>query len=266
MTGDYFGRAEYPFSARRVLRAELGDRGPGMNTQKPPGRGRDISTQHLLGVAQSGRAPGLEPGGRWFKSFHPDQQRGATMAKGDKISDKQFRAVTEYFDNGFQKEKAMLAAGYSPCHARKHMDRFFRTPVVVAEVKRRLERQAKAVDLNREWILSRFMAIADADATLAKYKVVNPDGSLGWDFTGATEAELKFARSLQVEFYTDGRGEYAREVKKFKIDTSDPLTALTALARIEGMFADRLKLEGDDGVIEELQAGRNRSKPKNEAD
>ena len=67
-----------------------------------------------------------------------------------------------------------------------------------------------------------------------------------------------------MDFYTEGRGDLAREVKKFKVDITEPATVLTALARIEGLFADRLKLEGDDNIIEALQAGRRRASSQKE--
>ena len=177
-----------------------------------------------------------------------------------RLTDKMFRVVTEYFNNGFNKRKALIAAGYAETTARLNPGCVFNRPQVQAEIKRRQEKHAAASDLDREWIINRLMALAMAGETLAKYKKVQLDGSLAWDFTGATEEELKLINGLSVDFYTEGRGSLAKEIKKFKIDIIDPLSVLNSLARIEGLFNDRLKLEGDEGVIEALQAGRNRIK------
>ncbi|KKN56750.1 hypothetical protein LCGC14_0568930, partial [marine sediment metagenome] len=90
--------------------------------------------------------------------------------------------------------------------------------------------------------------LADSSKTLAKYMKVDKDGKLDWDFTGATEKELALIKSLQVDD------------TKFKIDMSDPLAVLNSLARIAGLFNDRLKLEADDEVVAILQSARNRVK------
>ena len=47
-------------------------------------------------------------------------------------------------------------------------------------------------------------------------------------------------------------------VKKYKINAESPLAVLNSLARIAGLFNDRLQLEGDDEVVAILQSARNR--------
>ena len=175
------------------------------------------------------------------------------------LTDKMYRVVVEYFDNGFSKTKALLAAGYSKNTAEHAAFTVFDHPAVVAEIKRRHAQLDSTSQLNKEWIVRRLMDLAESHAVINQFMKVSDDGSLFWDFTGATEKELKYIRGLALDFYTDGKGDFAREVKKFKIDTADPLSVLQTLARIEGLFADRLKLEGDDGVVEALQAARKRA-------
>ena len=174
------------------------------------------------------------------------------------LTDQQFRVVTEYITNGFDKGAALLASGYTEQSARSHPDRVFNHPVVRAEIERRQEAANTAANLSQEWIITKLMTLATADERLAKYKKVQPDGSLMWDFNGATIYELQLVRALQVEFYTEGHGEFAKAVKKFKIDTTDPLAVLNSLARIAGLFNDRLQLEGDDEVVAILQSARKR--------
>ncbi len=179
--------------------------------------------------------------------------------KDKPISDKMYRVVVEYFDNSFNKRQAMLSAGYSLQTCDHQTAQVFEHPAVKKEIARRHAEKDKTSKIDREWIVSRLMALADGYEKLNQFVKVAEDGSLYWDFKGATEKELKYIRGLSLDFYTDGKGDFARTVKKFKIDTTDPLAVLNTLARIEGLFADRLKLEGDDGVIEALQAGRRRA-------
>ena len=174
------------------------------------------------------------------------------------LTDKQFRVVTEYMTNGYDKGAALRAAGYSDSSARSHPDRVFNDPVVLAEIERRQEEANTAANLDQEWIITRLMHLAMADEKLAKYKKVTTDGALRWDFTGATLQELQLVRALHVESYQEAHGDTAVIVKKFKIDTSDPLAVLNSLARIAGLFNDRLKLEGDDEVVAILQSARKR--------
>ena len=174
------------------------------------------------------------------------------------LTDKQFRVVTEYMTNGFDKGAALRAAGYSDSSSKSHPDRVFNDPVVIAEIERRQEAANQAANLNQEWIITRLMNLARADEQLAKYKKVTADGALRWDFTGATIHELQLVRALSVESQQEARGDTEVIIKKFKIDTSDPLAVLNSLARIAGLFNDRLKLEGDDEVVAILQSARNR--------
>ncbi len=176
------------------------------------------------------------------------------------LSDKQHRVVTEYLANGLQEGAAMRSAGYNESTARDHPERVFKHPAVVAEIERRQEIAASAANLDQSWIIERLMLLADGPKTLAKFKKVTSDGELKWDFTGASEQDLALIKSLATESISIP-GERHGFVKKFKIDTTDPLAVLQALARIAGLYQDRLKIESDEGVIEILQSARNRIKP-----
>lgn len=176
-----------------------------------------------------------------------------------KLSDKMYRLVAEYFDNGFNQRQAMLAVGYSTSTAMTKTNETFSLPQVKAEIVRRHALADKAGALDKEWIVSRLQALADSSVKLNQYLRKADDGTVYYDFTKATMEDLKYIKGLAVDFYTEGKGDAARIIKKFKIDPADPLGVLIALARIEGLFQDRLKLEGDDGVVEALQAGRRRA-------
>lgn len=176
------------------------------------------------------------------------------------ITDKMYRAVSEYFLNGNDKQAALIAAGYSLATAGQQAKQVFDHPGVQAEVTRRNAMHAKKADLTAEWVIAEFMKLATAREKLSKFKRVTKDGALDWDFTGATAEELALVGTLHTEFYVEGRGDIAKTIKKFKIDITDPVAVLAHLARIQGMFQDKLKLEGDEEVVAQLQAGRNRIK------
>ncbi len=168
----------------------------------------------------------------------------------DKLSDKMFRAVTEYFTNGHNQYRALVAAGYSETTARDHPEQVFKHPSVVLEIQRRQEVANSAANLDQAWITERLMALADGSTVLAKYMKVDALGKLDWDFTGASGKDLALIKGLTVDHSLQG--------KKFKIDTTDPLAVLNSLARIAGLFNDRLQLEADDEVVAILQSARNR--------
>ena len=169
----------------------------------------------------------------------------------NKLSDKMFRAVTEYFTNGHNQYQALVAAGYTERTARDHPEQVFKHPAVVVEIARRQEVANKAANLDQAWVTERLMALADSSKTLAKFMKVAESGKLDWDFTGATDEELAL---LKVVVEDSEKGQ------KYKIDTSDPLAVLNSLARIAGLFNDRLQLEADDEVVAILQSARNRVK------
>ncbi len=179
------------------------------------------------------------------------------MVKRDILSDKQYKLVAEYFANGFSKVEALRAAGYSETTATTNPQKIFDNPHVVREIERRKKLLFARTQLSAEWIITRIMKLADSGNTLAKFKKTQPEGTLCWDFSDATPEELALIQGLAVEFYTDDAG---LVVKKFKIKDQDPLAALALLARIEGLFQDKLKVEADDEMIKALQAGRLRAR------
>jgi phage terminase small subunit len=174
------------------------------------------------------------------------------------ISDKMMAAIEAYFDNGFNKKDALLTAGYAKTTATNFPSKVFGREDVKAEIEARKMRRAQRHDVNQDWVISRFMKLAMSGETLAKFKKVQEDGSLGWDFTGATEEELAVVTELGVDYYTEGRGNNAREVKKFRVKHPDMQAALVALARHLGLFNDSLEVTSD--VSEKIAAGRARAR------
>lgn len=157
---------------------------------------------------------------------------------------------------GHTDKDALMMAGYSEATARSNAKSVFGRPVVAQELaRRRLEIRDK-YKLSEEWVTERFMRIADAGKTLAKFKKVLPGGKLNWDFTGATDEELALINELTVTT-TEDEGSVRTHNK---ISTSDPLGALNSLARVQGMFKDKIQFEGELSLVDRLARGRERAR------
>ncbi len=87
---------------------------------------------------------------------------------------------------------------------------------------------------------------------------------LTWDFTDATLEELSLINDMKIDSYSEGRGQQARAVKRFKINCGDPKAALDSLARILGAFNDNMTIKGELSMVERLHAGRARVKRENQ--
>ena len=166
------------------------------------------------------------------------------------------RAI-HYFMAGDSKRLALVKAGYSENTARGSPQSVFDRPVVAKELARRQLALREKSKLTEEWVVKRFMMYADAGATLAKFKKVTDDGSLDWDFTGATQEELALINELTV---TTTAGDGGDTMTRAKIGHSDPVVALNSLARVQGMFKDKVQFEGELSLVDRIIRGRERAR------
>lgn len=188
-------------------------------------------------------------------------QRKTPLFKRRKPSLKHLKLVQAYFDCNFVKKEAAIRAGYSPTHT----DRLFSHPDVVREIERRRGKLEARLDLTREWIVSRLMKLADSNITLAKYKKVDEDGAPYWDFTGASQEDMALLMEISQEGYIQGLGEGGKKIRKFKVAPGDPMAALMALARIQGLFDQNINVKGEIDIISRIQKGRERAAKEAEA-
>lgn len=173
-------------------------------------------------------------------------------------SEQQMRAIDAYFENGFKKAEAMRTAGYAESTCRSFTGKIFSNPICLAEIERRMAKRAKKHNLSVDWLVKQFMKRATSGEVFAKFRKIAEDGSLYYDFKGATEEELALVQELQVEFMKSGRGKGAIDVTKFKIKEPDVHAALMALGRHMGIFDDKLDITGGDEITR-IQAGRDRA-------
>jgi len=170
------------------------------------------------------------------------------------ISEKHKALVRHFFECDFNKREACRRAGYPISYTSE----VFKHPDVLDEIARRRSKTTEQFELSREWIVKRLMMLADSNLMLAKFKRIDEDGDLYWDFTGATPEELAVIQEITTDFYVEGKGPDARKIKKVKIKVSDPKAALDSLARIQGIYNDTVKVEGQVDIIQKLQARRNK--------
>ena len=187
-----------------------------------------------------------------------DVKPGKSLWHMTALSAKHLHVIDNYFTNGRNKRRAMRDAGYKASSADQNASSFFKNKAIVTEIMRREKELRERFQIDREWIVERLARIADSGRTLAKFKKVDKAGNLYWDFSDATTEDLEVIESLTVDEYSEGRGPGAADVKKTKIKAQSPQSALDSLARILGLNTDRLKVEGELTVVEQLQAGRKR--------
>ena len=171
-----------------------------------------------------------------------------------------YKAVArEYCRNGFNKTAALEKVyGWKHKTAVNNTTNIFGDKRVQDEIERLLKAAQNKIEFGPEQVLEMLKFYAESGVTLAKFRKVNENGELHWDFSDATEEDLAMIHQLEVAEYVEGRGSTARKVKKFKIGSSDPLSALDKLARIYGMYNDSLKLDGEVSLVDRINAGRKR--------
>ena len=169
------------------------------------------------------------------------------------------RAI-QFFMQGMTKVDALVYAGYSRNTANQSQTVFSR-PRVAAELERRQLALRKKSALTEEWVINRFMMIADSGTILARFKKVTPDGGLRWDFTGATEEELSVINELTVITVESTDLEGVKTIKtNYKVGTQDPAGALNSLTRIQGMFNDKVQFQGELSLVDRIIRGRARAR------
>lgn len=193
------------------------------------------------------------------------------MANRDKIdglTDKQRFFAYEYLKD-FNGAAAARRAGYSPGNAKHQAVALLKLPAVQAIIERGREDRQQHIEITQERILEELAAVAFANAL--DYHGITPDGdpyvnlkSLRIEPGDSDQVvQEKRARAaalaeLQVDDYTEGRGEDARAVRRVKFKLYDKLRSLELLGKHLGIFVERhhvtLNKDPREMTDEELQA------------
>jgi phage terminase small subunit len=139
--------------------------------------------------------------------------------------------------------KAAIAAGFSERSANNQGARLMVNDAIRAEIEARLAATFDRYAVTSDRIIRELAKIAFGN--IGDYVSVQDDGGAIIDLTSATRDQLASLNSIDVEEYTEGRGNEARGIKRIKIKLSDKRQALMDLAKIARLLpADRLDHSG----------------------
>lgn len=146
--------------------------------------------------------------------------------------------VREWFLNGCRsKRAACIAVGLSPSTA-GYMFRKAETQIEIARMRAVLARQD--TELTEAMIVAEYRKIAFA--SLGEMLEIQDDGGAWLDMSSITDDQKAALAEYHVETYQVPGDENAEgyQVKKSRIKFHDKKAALDSLARIKGMFKDKL--------------------------
>lgn len=171
-----------------------------------------------------------------------------------KLTDQQRRLVDYYFGvSNFNKTDALRRAGYgSPNDNHKVFDGL----AVGEEIERRHALVRERYEVTYERVVAELARVAFSSPL--DYMEPQEDGTFLIDLRKTSADEVRAIGELKVEYYTEGRGEDAREVKRVTLKPWNKTQALDLLARHAGLSREKSPLEGAEGLIERIMAGRRR--------
>jgi len=179
------------------------------------------------------------------------------MAKG--LTKKERLFINRYLQ-GESGTKAAIAAGYARKSAAVTASKLLKKAKVQDEIARKqgpaMAKLEAATDaalaanaVTAENILTHLAQMGLAHARLAKFLKVN-GADLEYDFTNATPEDLQIIAPMiaetRSEFYTEGSGEKAREVKRVTLKFVDRKAVLELLGRWHKLklWSDRVEIGG----------------------
>lgn len=116
------------------------------------------------------------------------------------------------------------------------------------KVDQKLVKAAEKGALTRAKVLEELARIGFSN--MMDYITINPQGEAFVDFSQLTREQAAAIGSIDVEEYTEGRGEDARQVKRTKFRLLDKKGALVDLGKHLGLFIDRKEIGGPGAFAE----------------
>lgn len=164
--------------------------------------------------------------------------------------------IDAYFRNGYNKSKALRECGYSESTVRNSVGSVFKRPDVMYEIDRRRKQMHAKYAVTEERIVSE----------LAKIGFANVGDYIKYDKEGAVEStiaetdydQLAALAGIEVEEVKTKGNSFTPPKVVRKIKLHDKMGALTALARINGMFVDKVQVSSDMDEVDILTRGRRR--------
>lgn len=200
-------------------------------------------------------------------------KRKSSTVKGitskPRLSEAHARVVTEYFKIGcVSQRRALLASGYAATTASHMVHTVFGREDVQEEIQRRRDRLDRKTEVTEQRIIDELAKLAFA--SVGDLLEVNEDGSAYMDFNKLTVDQKAALSEYQVETYEErhstenAEGESASSyvpVKKSRVKFASKQAALDSLARIKGMFKDKVEISGVMDMQERIAKARERLQP-----
>lgn len=130
--------------------------------------------------------------------------------------------------------QAAIRAGYSERTAASVGFENLRKPKIADQIRRAMDARAERTEITADRVIAELAKIAFAN--LADYFHLTPFNDPVIDLSRATRDQLAALTAIQVDDYTEGRGEDSREVKRVKIKMADKKAALELLGRHLGLW------------------------------
>lgn len=165
------------------------------------------------------------------------------MAAG-KLTLKDLTALNEYWRNGFNASEAGKAAGFKG----KHPQAWLRKPAVAEELEKRRKTLRQRYDITEDFVAQRLANLADVNTGHVMHKLQMN----GYDLSCLTFDEAYAIDKYTEEFYMEGRGDNAREVKKVTLKMSDKLGPLVTLAKKLGMLTEKVEHTGEVSMVDRI--------------
>lgn len=150
--------------------------------------------------------------------------------------------------------KAARLAGFAPAHAARTAVRLLEEPEVRLMVEEARAERAAKLEVTEERIIQTIAAIANGDVR----EVVKWDVSgvaIVHDSDSLTDDEAMMVAGIVVKERTDQAG---NTTVTTEVKLQDRLRAVDMLARIKGMYRDKLEIDASGGVADEMAQIRQR--------
>lgn len=177
------------------------------------------------------------------------------MARPAKLTDRDMKVIDNYFTNGWKKAKALKDAGF--VSGKSYVHAFYKKPLVVQEIQRRRDSEADKYEVTRERLIQEYAKLAYN--SLGDLVEIAEDGT-GWiDLRKLTPGRRAALAEFSTDEYKEERGEGGAVVKKMRVKFHDKKGALDSLARIMGLFQEKVQVTGELSLVERIQQGRKRA-------
>lgn len=165
-----------------------------------------------------------------------------------KLTPKQQRFVEEYLKD-LNATQAYIRAGYKPLsdsQCRAASSRLVANVNIADAIQQAKHKRSQRTEITTDSVLLELAKLGFAN--MADYVTVQGDGTAYVDLTAVTREQFAAIQEITVDTYTEGNGEYAREVKKVKLKLADKRGSLDLIGKHLGMFIEKREITGKDGA------------------